>query len=125
MRSKRVLTALLLAVIALALTTAYYFFDPVEVSWMPRCIWKAATGTDCPGCGSQRMVHALMHGDLRSAWNANAYGLCMIPVVLFLLWLEFARARCPRLYAGVHRPGVIVLLAVSVIAWWIFRNIFN
>lgn len=125
MRNRKPLIALLLVFLAVALATAYYFFDPVEVKWMPRCIWKVATGTDCPGCGSQRMAHALLHGDIAGAWHANAYALCMLPVILFLIWLEFSRGRHPKLYARVHRQSVILTLAFTVIAWWLLRNLLN
>lgn len=121
---KRTILALILGTLAVALATAYYFIDPVEVRWMPRCLWKVATGTDCPGCGSQRMAHALMHGDFLAAWHANAYALCMIPVILFLIWLEFAKDKYPKLYVAVHRPAVITSLMATIILWWIFRNLF-
>ncbi len=114
---------LLLIVTAGVLAWAYYRFDPIEAGWMPRCIWKVATGTDCPGCGSQRMAHAIMHGDLEGAWHANAYALCTLPVILFLIVLEFSRDRYPKLYARVHHKAVILTLAFTVIAWWILRNL--
>lgn len=123
MHNKRSFWAIVVAISLIALATAYYFFDPVEVKWMPKCIWKVATGTDCPGCGSQRMAHALMHGDFLGAWHANAYACCMIPVIIFLLWLEFAKDRYSKLYAIVHRPAVITSLAATVILWWVFRNL--
>lgn len=123
MLSKRSVVAISIICLAIALAVAYYFFDPVEVSWMPRCIWKVATGTDCPGCGSQRMAHSLMHGDFNGAWHANAYALCMIPLIGFLIWLEFIREKYPGLYRRVHSPFVIWTLVVSVFAWWILRNL--
>ncbi len=110
---------LLLAILA----AVYFFVDPMEVGWMPRCLWKVATGTDCPGCGSQRMAHALMHADFQGAWKANAYALCMLPIVVFMIWLEFFRDKYPRLYRQVHSPWVIWTLAASVLIWWIVRNL--
>ncbi len=120
---KKTILAIFIVIMAVALAIAYYFFDPVEVRWMPRCLWKVATDTDCPGCGSQRMAHALMHGDFSAAWHANAYALCMIPVIVFLIWLEFAKDCYPKLYATVHRPAVIMSLMATIILWWIFRNL--
>ena len=102
---------------------AYYIFDPVEVKWMPRCLWKVTTGTDCPGCGSQRMAHALMHGDLVGAWHANAYALCIMPLILLILWLELSRDKYQKLYQKIHSPWVLWTLVVSVLAWWIVRNL--
>ena len=123
MRNRRIIWTVSVVVLMALLAAAYYFFDPMEARWMPKCIWKAVTGTDCPGCGSQRMAHALMHGDLPAAWRANAYALCMLPVVGGLLSLEFFRESHPRVYRAVHSPAVIWVLGASVFIWWIFRNL--
>ena len=123
MRNKRIIPAVAGIILLGLLAAAYYFFDPMEAKWMPKCLWRVATGTDCPGCGSQRMAHALMHGDFAGAWHANAYAMCMLPLILFLLWLEMAGESHPKLYARVHRQWVIAALGASVIVWWIARNI--
>lgn len=114
----------LVSIVALAmLAIAYYFFDPTEVNWMPRCLWKVVTGTDCPGCGSQRMAHALMHGDISGAWHANAFALCMLPIIALMIWLELTRTRHPSLYSRLHSPLMIKLIVTVILAWWIIRNL--
>lgn len=123
MRDNRRIWILLSAGLLALLAMVYYFIDPMEVGWMPKCLWKVATGTDCPGCGSQRMAHALMHGDLRGAWQANAYALCMLPLIGCMIWLELSRERHPGLYRKVHAPWLIWTLAASVLAWWVARNL--
>lgn len=123
MTGNKTLLIVTVIVFAVVLGVVYWSFDPLEVGWMPRCLWKTVTGTDCPGCGSQRMAHALMHGDLAGAWKANAYALCMLPVIGFMLWLEFFRTSHPALYSRLHAPVVIWLLALSVVAWWVLRNL--
>lgn len=123
MHNKRAFWAIVAAVSVIALAIAYYFFDPVEVKWMPKCIWRVVTGTDCPGCGSQRMAHALMHGDICAAWHANAYAVCMIPVIGLMLCLELFREKYSSLYMRVYSPWVIWTLVVSVFVWWILRNL--
>lgn len=120
---RRLILIWLICAAAACLAAAYYFFDPAEAAWMPRCLWKATTGTDCPGCGSQRMAHALLHGDFGGAWRANAFGVCLLPAAAFLLWIETRRERHPRLYARIHSPWAIRLLAVAVAAWWVVRNL--
>lgn len=120
---KNYVIAMLVISVAVALAVVYYFVDPVEVTWMPRCLWKVATGTDCPGCGSQRMAHALMHGDFRAAWHANAYALCITPVVAAMLCLEFNRERFASLYTKVHSPWIIGTLVGSMFLWWLLRNL--
>lgn len=124
MGSRRLYIVVGLGCLLIVLGAIYYFFDPAESAWMPRCLWKALTGTDCPGCGSQRMAHALMHGDIAGAWRANAFGLSILPLMLFLIWLELFRCRYSRLYSAVHRPWLIVSFAIAVILWWICRNVF-
>lgn len=116
-------TAIVVLILIVALGVVYYYFDPSDTAWMPRCLWKTLTSTDCPGCGSQRMIHALVHGDISSALNANAFAVCMLPVISFMIWLELTRKSHPRLYANVHHPLLIWLLAGVVLAWWILRNI--
>lgn len=119
---RRVVVAILL-LMAVAFCAVYWWFDPAEVGWMPRCLWKTVTSTDCPGCGSQRMIHALLHGHIGAAWKANAFALVMLPVIGFMFWLELTRSRRPHLYAKVFSPAVIRTLIFLVLAWWIFRNV--
>lgn len=122
MRDRRMLLGVIIALLTVFLALVYYFVDPMQVKWMPRCIWKVATGSDCPGCGSQRMAHALMHGDIDAAWRANAYALCMLPLIVLLIWIELFRERYPRIYMTVHSPAFIGTITVSVFVWWIVRN---
>lgn len=123
MRDSRVVWVGAVIVLLAILAVVYFFFDPLEARWMPKCIWKMATGTECPGCGSQRMAHALMHGDVGVAWKANAYAMCMLPVIGVLLWLEVSRERHPRFYRCVHSPVMIWTLGLSVLFWWVMRNL--
>lgn len=57
----------------------YYTFDPNLYNWFPKCPFKACTGLDCPGCGSQRAVHALLHGNFLEAFQHNALLIPFIP----------------------------------------------
>lgn len=104
------------------MAAVYFMFDPSETRWMPRCLWKTLTGWDCPGCGTQRMTHALLHGDLAAAWHANAFALCLLPLIAGYLYLELAHPRHRRLYARFHHPMVMPLLATAVVLWTILRN---
>ena len=50
---------------------------------LPVCPTKALLGIDCPGCGSPRMIHSLLHLDVACALRCNALGLV---AVLLLVW---------------------------------------
>lgn len=115
--------ALIIMAFAAAVIGAFYFvFDPEQFRWMPQCMFLRLTGYQCPGCGSQRMLHALLHGDLAAAWHANAYLLAMLPVIIFMGWLDLTRARHPRLYRRVFSPPVLIVITLSLVIWALARN---
>ncbi len=101
----------------------YFLVDPGESALMPKCIFKALTGLDCPGCGSQRALHALLHGHLLEALRMNALLVLMLPLIGFMIWLETVRKSRPRLYASFYRPWVIWSVGGVIAAWFIVRNL--
>lgn len=112
-----------MAFFAVAVIAAvYYFVDPSGSRWMPRCMFHTLTGWDCPGCGSQRMIHALLHGDLRAAWHHNAFLLVSLPGLAWLMWLELTCLRHQKLYARVHSLPVVIAVCLSIVVWTIGRN---
>ena len=56
------------------LTIVYLIFDPAKSAWFPRCPFLVLTGLKCPGCGSQRVIHSLLNGDIASAWHKRTFG---------------------------------------------------
>ncbi|MDE7159812.1 MAG: DUF2752 domain-containing protein [Muribaculaceae bacterium] len=106
-----------------AVCVLYFCIDPLRVSWLPRCPLRMATGWLCPGCGSQRLLHALLHGDFAAAWHANPFLLLALPGILFLGWLELSRRRHPVLYMRVYSTPFIIAAGVALVAWGIGRNI--
>lgn len=113
---------MLIAAAATLLLLFYLMVDPSESGWVPQCIFLKVTGLQCPGCGAQRMAHAVLHGDLAEAWSYNPFLLIMLPLLIFMGWLELRRDRYPRLYAGFHSVPVIIVLASAVVAWFLLRN---
>ena len=112
--------AVLLAVMA---GVVYFTFDPAQEAYFPRCTFLTLTGYQCPGCGSQRALHALLHGDIVAAWHHNAALLVAIPVVLIYLVGELKRTSWPRFYRAISHPAIISTLLAAIILWWIGRNI--
>ena len=111
------------AVVGAVLSVAYYFIDPAQSHLMPRCLFKVVTGWDCPGCGSQRMLHALLHGDFAAAWGANPFLLAISPFVMLLGVAAATRKRWPRLYRAVNSAPVVLTFLAALVAWFILRNV--
>ncbi|MBD5257178.1 MAG: DUF2752 domain-containing protein [Barnesiella sp.] len=98
-------------------------FNPAECGWMPRCPSKLLTGCDCPSCGAQRALHALLHGDLRGAWQFNPFLIVGLPYLLVAVWgsLRFMPGReWARRIAS--QPIVVYGYIFLYIAWWLLRN---
>lgn len=120
---RRLLWAAAIAV-GVALIAVYALFDPAHTPF-PRCLFLQLTGLKCPGCGSQRAVHSLLHGDIAAAWDYNALLVASIPFVGLLLISQLLRRRMPRLYNRLNSAAVIWTVFVIVICWLIARNIFG
>lgn len=95
-----------------------YTYPPAEHSFYPRCVFKASTGYECPGCGSTRAAHHLLHGRVGEAFRLNpmlfvigAVALCAIP--------SLARRRIPDFLS---RPWFGWAALVAVTTYWIVRN---
>src|SRR5437867_1628628 len=84
-----------------------WFVNPETASWLPQCPLHAWTGWCCPGCGSTRALHQLLHGHLLAALQLN-------PLILALP-LGAVRTR-------LRAPWVWALLTV-VVAFGVVRNL--
>lgn len=108
-----------------AVAVFYFVFDPLESRFMPQCMFYKVTGVKCIGCGSQRMAHALLHGDFAGAFEANAFALLSLPLIVFLICVEMQRTRHPRLYARVYSTPLIIGVGVAMAAWFVARNLLD
>lgn len=116
-RKKTIAAAAIMAVAAICVY--YYAVDPSD-GQSPRCMLRLLTGFDCPGCGSQRALHAMLHGRPADAWHYN-------PAVFFAVPLAMCYFCIDRLPRGARRllrhPAFILGVALAVVAWWIGRNL--
>lgn len=125
MRLKKIIGGTAVVTILVALAVLYYRTDPGEGLFFPKCPFRLATGYDCPGCGSQRAVHRLLHGDLAGAWHANPLLLVLLPYVLAGIGFEYfgGKRRFPRLHRALYgRYMALGLLAVLVL-YTVLRNL--
>lgn len=103
----------------------YFIFDPLTARFMPQCLFYKLTGWQCSGCGSQRLIHSLLHGDFPAAFHANPLLFCCLPLVAFMVYVELMRKRRPTLYERVNRQWVIITAAVVLLLWMPVRNLFG
>lgn len=122
---RRPLIIIMVLAVLLVLGVVYFVLDPSTSDVFPRCVFLSMTGYKCPGCGSQRAIHALLHGDVIGAFRYNAFLLIAIPWIALCLFAESRRVRNPRQYARLNAPLLIWLFLAILLLWWLLRNIFN
>jgi hypothetical protein len=113
----------MLAVAATALVTLH-FFDPATSGLFPPCPLRYLTGWYCPGCGSLRAIHQLLHGNLRAAWALNPLTILLLPFLIYgtvsYASFELRGQHLPRLFL----PAVWIRgLCAVIILFGIARNI--
>lgn len=115
------------AILAILIIGIYFGFDPEAHPIFPKCILLATTGYKCPGCGMQRLVYHLLHGEVRTAFSYNYLAVLVIPWILVtaactcLTHSKYARRMLDRL---TNRTVGIVYIFLYFL-WWIVRNICN
>lgn len=117
------LTAVSVVIAVTAVFILLALVNPMESKWMPRCFIKFATGYDCPGCGSQRAIHALLHGDVATAFRYNGLLVVSLPAILYLAVVTLGRKRWENLYRKSTSNIVIYTVLVIIILWMIVRNL--
>lgn len=86
-------------------------------------MFHTLTGLECPGCGSQRMIHALLHGDIAGAWRHNAFLLCLTPWLLLLGLTETGIIRNKSFRKALHSIPAVGIICLAIILWTVLRNI--
>lgn len=100
-----------------------WFYSSAPQSAMPRCIWKLLTGLQCPGCGSQRFVQAMLKGKVAEAVSYNYLLVALVPLLIWLGVLELLRKHNPALYARCHPSWLATSLIILLSVWTIARNL--
>jgi len=117
------LTALLIW-LSIAIGATYLFiFEPGKTGFFPACPFRTLTGFTCPGCGSTRGLHWLLHGDIVSAFEFNPLMVLLLPFLLYALVRYTAAAVSGRpLQKHYVDAKYIWMLFAVIMSFWIFRN---
>ncbi len=107
---------------AVAIMLFYGLNDPATTP-SPKCLLKTVTGYDCPGCGAQRALHALLHGRIADAWHFNPALFFLVPLAIAYAAHEFCGYRNHRLEAILYHRVTLYTLVAALLLWWFVRNI--
>jgi hypothetical protein len=99
-------------------------FDPATSGMFPPCPLRYLTGWYCPGCGSLRAIHALLHGDFHTAWAMNPLTIVLLPFLMYGLVSQVLRASRGEGLPNIFIPAIwIRALALVIVIFGIVRNI--
>jgi len=120
---KRIINiGLLLGIIGVAVL--FFVLDPTKHEIFPRCLFHSLTGGYCPGCGSQRALHSLLHFNIA---GVVSYNFLFLPAGILILYHyihsllnRIFNLKLPNLFYLKNTPWVILLI---VLVFWIARNL--
>ena len=113
------------ALLVAVLIGVYFVFDPMQ-HLFPKCPFLWLSGWKCPGCGAQRAVHQLLHGNFWAALQLNFLFVMAFPYVFLGLIMEYtawgqAQVRIRRNWYGYQAAkvafGGILLFGVARNIW--------
>ena len=119
-RARRISVFLLVG----AAVAVYRFSDPVQTAWMLHCPTLQWFGLSCPLCGTQRAVHAALHGQWQLAWTYNR----LLPPVLVwgaLVWCAQYHATTRSWHERFTSLRTWIVYAVLLLVWFVVRNLFG
>ena len=105
----------------------YRNYNPATTNYFPSCPFKALTGYECAGCGSQRAIHYLLHLDWHSAFHANALFVLALPYLLVGAVFDLIpnlSNRALRIRKKLYGTQAILVVLIIIVAYWILRNVF-
>ena len=110
-----------IAIAATGIVLFYYFSDPGSSHSGFPCLLHSATGFLCWGCGGQRALHQLLHGNFQNAFELNALVFPVVALLSYTLITELTKQN-PS-YPLIRKRRVSMSVLILVIGFTIFRNL--
>ena len=101
-----------------------YTFDPRNTGTYPICPFLGLTGYHCPGCGTLRALHQLLHGNIIAALGYNPLTVLSLPFIAYSFTDGVMRAFRIKNLRRVFIPHQYIwALFVGIVAFWLLRNV--
>jgi len=118
------LQAVALLLLGAAVLLVIALVPPGQSKLYPPCIFYALTGLYCPGCGSLRCLHSLLHGDFVQAAAYNLLTLAFLPWLITSAFThvchQLTGIRVARHYGSSRAIWAIFSI---IMLYWIARNL--
>lgn len=120
--NRRLGVAMLWLTVAIA-AVFLFVLEPGKSVLLPGCPFRVLTGFTCPGCGTTRGLHQLLHGNLASAFELNPLLILSLPFLLYALldYTNTVLSGKPVRRNTLPARYIWTIFAV-VLFFWVFRN---
>ena len=114
---KQIVMIWIIAFVLLGWGSLLYCFFLSHPEYFPRCPVKYITGFNCPSCGNQRAICALIHGNISEALIMNPF--MWFTILYFILYIIIMRNQ--------EKDRILTILSytyvILYIAWGVVRNV--
>ena len=113
-----------ISILLITLAILYYFINPSDVDFLPKCPLYVTTGIYCPGCGSQRATHQLLNFNILGVIQQNVLFLfAMILIGYHSIVVGLNHFFNKKIYNYIYHPKLPIAILLFILVFWILRNI--
>jgi hypothetical protein len=100
-----------------------FVLEPGKSAFLPVCPFRVLTGFTCPGCGTTRGLHQLLHGNVVGAFELNPFLILALPFLIYVLLRYTSTVLQGKPIRRNTLPAKYIwALFGFVLFFWIFRN---
>lgn len=102
----------------------YFFVSPFSSNYFPKCIFYSCTGYYCPGCGSQRAAHNLLHLNFKEVIQQNILFLGGVIAFIYYIFITLSNTFFNTNYKNILTKRLFLwLVVIIIILFTVLRNI--
>lgn len=109
-----------MGVLSIVAILLYFFFNPDDGLFFPKCPFYQYAGIYCSGCGSQRAIHDLLHLRIGKAMDHNLLLFPALLVIVQHLLVKFSYLNGKSFLNYRYAPLIVL---VVVLLFMFLRNL--
>jgi uncharacterized integral membrane protein len=124
---RKIIVVPLAIIIPFFVACFYYKYYSVAHSFFSvQCTFHTLTGLHCPGCGGQRALHYLLHGEFLKALRNNILFVTGLPVLIYMYWLvveTWGMKKCRNTNGFFYSTMFAKIVLIILLLFFVLRNI--